>query len=816
MRALSHPVFTVLLLSSALLLSGCKSAEERADQYFENAKSLIAEADMDRAIVELRNALNLNSSHKDARRALAELQMERGDEAAAYRQYLRLAEAYPDDLDSRILLSEIAFSAANWDELERHGARAEELAPDNPRVEVITLVRSYRAAIDSSDAPTRRDLAKQADEMLKDRPENVLLHNVLMDNALREQDFTRALAEIDWLIAYEPLNSRNYQERLRVLATINDMDGVEAQLREMIKIFPDDPAHKATLIRFYVSRNDLDAAEGVLRDLVAASPVDDPSPTVQLIQFLAAYRGPEAVRTEVRRAIAEHPDPVPFQVIEASFEFALGNRSEAISTLEGVLPTAEPSDQTRSMKITLAKMLLATGNEVGARTQVEEVLEQDPRQPSALKMKAVWQIEADDTDSAIGGLRTALDQNTRDPEAMTLIANAYTRAGQPELAKDFLAQAVVVSGNAPAETLRYARLLIQEERYLPAEDILLAALRIDSGNIEILTMLGELYVMMEDFGRVRGVIGALQRNGGSAGAQAASGIEALRLRQQEGADAAISFLEELASQEEATLAQKIALVQAKLGVNDTVGGLELARKLVEENPDNEAVSMTLALAEIANDDLGPAEGIYRELLSTDPLRPNLWIELSRLQLKKGDPAAARAVVEEGLGHVPDNPDLLWAKASFVEQDGNNDAAIEIYQALYDQNSNSSVVANNLASLLSTYRSDEESLNRAWIIARRLRSADAPAFKDTYGWILHRRNNSAEALPYLEEAASGLPRDALVQYHLGQVLLALGRSEDALDQFRKTVAVAGPTDTRPQIEEARSLVQSLGNPVSVEN
>lgn len=816
MRALNHLISAVLLVSSTLFLSGCDSAEERAEKHFQSAAALISEGDVDRAIVELRNAINLDGGHMEARRTLAELQLKQGNRQGAYRQYLRLAETFPDDLDSRVILAEMAFATGSWEEFDRHGARAEELAPDNPRVKVIDLVRAYRAAIKDDDAATRRNLASKANDMLADQSENVLIRNTLIDNALRDQDFTRALAEIDWMIDFDPTNSRYYQERLRVLATLGDESGVEAQLREMMEVFPNDPAHVETLIRYYLSRKNLDGAETVLRDRSTASAPEDTRPTVDLIRFLAAFRGPEAVRTEIEKALSERSDAVPFRIIEASFEFSLGNRTDAIAMLRDVLAKSEPSHESRDIKITLVKMLLATGNEVGARAYVEEVLAADPTQPDALKIKAAWQIEADDTDAATGGLRTALDQNPQDAEAMTLIANAYARAGQPGLAKDFLAQAVEASGNAPAETLRYARLMIGEEQYLPAEDILLAALRLAPTNTEILVTLGQLYLQMEDFGRVQSVVDSLRRIGEVSAIQAANEIEAERLNRQKGVDSAMSFLEDLADEAEATLATKIALIRAKLNINDKVGALALAQDLKKENPDNEALDVVLALTQVANGNLDLAGAIYRDLLAANPDRPRIWLVLSRLQLTQGNREAAKETVDEGLSLIPENVDLLWAKASYVERDGDIDTAIEIYQKLYEQNSNSVVVANNLASLLSTYRDDAASLDRAWSVARRFRDANAPALKDTYGWILHLRESSAEALPYLEAAAQGLPRDPMVQYHLGQVYITLNRNQEALSQFRKAVEIAGPADTRLQIEEARALVQKLQSASTVEN
>ncbi|WP_343032015.1 tetratricopeptide repeat protein [Roseovarius bejariae] len=816
MRILSQLSPAVLLVISALFLSGCKSAEERAEEHFQSAISLVEEGDVDRAMVELRNVFDLDSGHTDARRTMAELQLERGNRRGAYRQYLFLAEKDPDDLESRINLAEMAFEFGSWDELDRHGARAEELAANDPRVEAIALVREYRAAIRDDDAAARRNLGSQADVLLSEQPKNVLLRNILMDNSIREQDFTRALAEIDWMIADDPTNSRYHKERLRVLAMLGDMSALETQLREMIKLFPDDPAHKATLIRFFLSRDNLDAAEALLRDLSIASASEDPGPTVDLIRFLMEFRDTESVRAEIEKAISERSDPVPFQIIEARFDFSLGNRTEAIAALQDVLAESDPSEQSRDIKITLAKMLLATGNEVGARTHVEEVLAEESTHPEALKMQAAWQIEADDIDAAIGGLRMALDQTPQNAEAMTLMARAYARRGQQELARDFLAQAVEASGNAPEETLRFAQVLIGEESYLPAEDILLAALRLAPSNTDILIALGQLYLRMEDFGRVRGVVDTLRRLGSERAIQAANGIEAERLNQQQGVDEAMSFLESLNNEAEATLATKISLVRARLGTGDRAGALALAEELKQETPDSEALDVVLAAVHVANDNLDTAEALYRDLLAANPARPKLWRELSRLQMRQGDREAAKALIDKGLSHTPEDADLLWAKASFQERDGNIDSAIAIYQTLYEKNSDSVVVANNLASLLATYRDDEDSLERAWTIARRLRDASAPALQDTYGWIVHRRGNSAEALPYLEAAAQGLPSDAIVQYHLGQVYHALDRPQEALVQFRNAVEIAGPTDTRPQIEDARTLVQSLQNSGTTEN
>ena len=166
------------------------------------------------------------------------------------------------------------------------------------------------------------------------------------------------------------------------------------------------------------------------------------------------------------------------------------------------------------------------------------------------------------------------------------------------------------------------------------------------------------------------------------------------------------------------------------------------------------------------------------------------------------------MLDEALTHLPDNPQLLWAKASQYERDGEIDAAIGIYENLYAENSGSVIIANNLASLLSTYKEDAESLERAWVVARRFRDAEIPQMQDTYGWIVHRRGDSEEALPYLEAAAKGLARDPIVQFHLAEIYNALDRHEDALRLYREAVSIAGPADQREQVTRAQEEIQKL--------
>lgn len=805
----------VLSLAVILTLAACDSPEERAEGHYQEGLALIEQGDLARAIVELRNVFRLNDNHLEARYALAGIYRDNGVELRRARaQYLRIVEQNPQELEARVSLAELSFQLGNFEELDRHASAADEIAPDNPRVQAVNIARLYRDAALAEDASERRAQAALAEQLLQDRPDDTMLRNLVVDNHIRDSELGAALGQLDILIEQAPDVIRYWQQRITILAQLEDFDALEEQLQQMVKQF-DTTETKATLIRFYLGRGQNDQAEEFLRSEAEAS--DEIGPQIDLITFLGRLRGEEAARTELEAALSRQPDSLQLQVYKASLDFEAGRREEAIQLLETALESMgtsteeedrETFEMRHNIRMVLARMLLGTNNEVGARAQVEQVLAQDGNNPEALKLQSVWLIEADDTDEAIASLRIALENAPEDAETMTLMARAYERAGSIELAREFMALAVEASGNAPEETVRYAAVLIGDDQFLPAEDILLPALRLAPQNISLLRALGEVYLGTEDDARFQQVIDALKALNSPQADQIAISLEAEQINLQNGPEQAISFLEGIVDGSEADLMAKVTLVRARLATGDTAGALALTQEMLSADPENANLRAMNASVEIASGNLDTGEQIYRDLLQENPNLSTLWLELARVKNLQGQQDAAQNVIDEGITANPENPNLLWAKASALERQGDFEGAIDIYSDLYERNSGSVVVANNLASMLSTYRSDAESLDQAWTIARRLREANVPAFQDTYGWITHRRGDSAEALPYMEAAAEGLPSDPIVQFHLAEVYSALERSEDALRQYRISIEVAGPLDERPQIDRARERISEI--------
>lgn len=789
-------LFAALCFSLGFL-AACDNAEERAEEHYHRGLALLEEGDVDRALVEFRNVFKLNGKHREARLIYAQTVEGRGNQQEAFGQYLRLVEQYPEDFEGRRALSRLALAVGNWDEVERHVEVAKRLQPEDLLVRAVATAVDYRAAVLGQDFTTAHAVAGTAAELVAMDPVLVEARRLVIDNMVRREEWPEALEQTDAALTHAPEDRAMHMLRISLLERLGQEAEIETHLKAMVELFDGDDSMHNLLVQWYVTRQLNDEAEAYLRERIAAEPETDRH-YANLVAFLIRFQGPEAAQAEIAHILAESDaDRALFRSMSASLDFDLGRRDAAIAEMEDILKDAVPSDQTHRIKVALANMLIQTDNPVGARAQVEAILAEDATHVAALKLKAGWLIDDDRTGDAIIELRRALDQSPRDAELMTILARAYERAGNRELMTEMLSLAVEASGAAPAESLRYANLLLGENKLLPAEDVLLAALRAQPGNAELLAVLGNVHIRQEDWPRAEQVINTLQRLDSERAIAIANELKARRLAGQNKQAELGAFLNDLAEQD-GRLQSVAAVVRLRLANGDTQGALDYVNEHRADDPDNPALKFVAATVLAIQGQIETAVMMLEELVQEEPNRDNVWIALYNLHRSRGETEAAVQALERGLDAAPDSRNLNWVQASEMEFSGDIEGAIAIYEELYARDSNSLVIANNLASLISSYRSDQESLERAFTIARRLRGSNVAQFQDTYGWIAHRLGNHDEALGYLESAVEGIPNDALVRRHLAQVYIALNRKPEALEQLQRGLALIEETGRRPEI------------------
>ncbi|PWR04403.1 hypothetical protein DKT77_01625 [Meridianimarinicoccus roseus] len=797
-------------LGAALFLAACESVEEKAEARYQSAVELVDQGEVDRAKVELRSVFKLDGAHLEARMLFASLLEQESNIEDAYGHYVLVAENYPEYFDARLKLAELATGLGAWDEAERHAIVAQQLDPENEDLQPILVAIDYSKASRNADTAAMADAGERALEVIEKHPSNVMAYQIVIDTMLRDSRFDEALDMVDTALEYAPLDRQLNQIKLSLLAQTEDMAGLGAHLRDMVERFPENREVRTALVRWYLANDDADGAEEFVRKLIERSG-DEIPPRLALVQFLNQVRGVDDALAEVDVLIEEGLDDLTFRLLKASLLFDKGERDIAIAQVEELIEGRESNDEVRNVKTTLARMLLATGDKARSREIVSAVLAEDPEDQNALKLQANWLIEEDKVRDAVLALRTALDQQPNDPETITLLARAYERGGNRELMAESLSLAVEASNAAPTESLRYARFLISDEKYLGAEDVLLQSLRLSPTNIDLLRSLSEVYLVMNDLSRAEQVVAALRNLGSDEALTLANSVQAAVYQRSSRTDESIELMQTMINEGQSALVAQTAIIRTRLANGEIDGARNFMNDLLaqtpEESPDRVGVLFLNAALTATEGRFDEARAIYRDILSKDPEIEAVWRALVATAVREGDPDGAMAIVDESLAVLPGSVNLRWIKAGLAEQQGLIEEAITLYEELYEADSNSTIIANNLASMITTYRDDQESLERAFVIARRLRGTDFPAFQDTYGWIAYRLGNYDDALRNLEPAADGLPNDPTVQYHLARLYDALNRNEDALRYYDIAIELWGDSPV-PLVSAARDYREDL--------
>ncbi|MBB5723645.1 putative Zn-dependent protease [Loktanella ponticola] len=798
-------------LCAVLALSACEDAADRADAYYQSGLALLAEGDTDRALIEFRNVFEHDGFHKEAREIYADTLLDLGRTTDAYSQYLRLIEQYPDTPSVRLTLAEIALVRNDWDEVRRHGTAAIALTPDDPRAQAVAAAIAYTTALRADDAGAQADAATRAKTVLDTSPDNLVALRVAIDAAARGPLPDTALPLLDRAIAQDPTSLEFHGAKLRLLSDLKDDTAAIAQLETMFDQFPENAEVRSALVNWHLQQQDYPAAEAILRQM-AGDPATAASEHMTIVQFLRQAQGDQAALDELTAladATADTDVQPLYRATAAVIMFEADPDGPALATMQSITSDLPDSDQSRRIKAMYAQMLISIGDDTAARGVVDAILAEDTTNVAALKMQATWAIEADTPDAAITHLRTALSQSPRDPDIMMLMATAHERTGFPELAGERLALAVEVSNADPEPSLRYARFLMRDDRTQAASNVLQDARRAAPTNLELISVLADLHLKAQDWPQATALLGELRSMGETnpRAAQLATAVQAGILSGQNRTDESLAVLQDQLSDldEDGRAALTIAMAQVRAG--KTTEARSYLASAIAEQPDNMTLRMLAGSVAMMEGDADEAETVFRAVLDEAPDTESAVRLLYSLLHLQGRDAEKTQVLETGLATLPASETLLWIKAGALEQAGDIDGAIAIYDTLYTADSANVVVANNLASLLAAHRDDSASLDRAFRIARRLRGVDVPAFQDTYGWIVYRRGDYAEALDYLRPAATGLPGDPLVQYHLGKTLHAVNKPAEAIETLTRALDIAGDSDLT-QFADARTLLTEL--------
>jgi Tfp pilus assembly protein PilF len=770
------------LVLAALQFSGCSSREQRAENYYQNAKTYIEQKDYAKARVELRNALQLRGDYIDAWRALAEVDEHDRNLQSLIGSLRRVVELDDKDAVARAKLGRLYLAGGALSEAIKVANEAEELQPDNASILALKAATLFRLK-DAGGAVRAANKALQLDAGNPDASVVLAAEQFLRgdsDGALKTLAAVKEGNKDDLAVVLLKIN---------ILDRKGDNAEVESLLKKLVAAHPSETIFRTQLIRFYLARKRPDDAENELRTAVAKNP-DDAGAELQLVEILRTQKGPAAARAELVTRIGAGGKVFPYQIALAQLDYSQGNFDASKKLLEDLISAKLTAEETAAAKVTLAQMYLARQNDTAAETLVREVLTADSRNIEGLRLRAAIRLNRQQFEDAIADLRQALNDQPRSAPLLANLALAYERSGAIDLADKAFLDATRASNFAPMYGLNYVAFLQRRNLPAQAENMLVQLAGRNPNNVDVLTALAKIKLERQDWVGAHQAADAIRSVGDRSGL--AEQIHGAAFGGQNKVGDSLATLKDAYDANPNATQPMAALVTGYMRAKQPEKAQAFLEAALKANPQNGEALVLMGGLQLSKNDIAGAEKYFKSAIQAQPDNAVGYAALSELYVHQRKIDDALKVLQTGLEKQPKSFQLRLSQAGLLEIKRDYDGAISVYEVMLKDQPGSMIIANNLASLLADHRTDKESLERAKALALLLKSSEIPQFKDTLGWVSYQQGDYAAAMPLLEDAVAKMPNYALVRYHLGVTYQAVGESEKAADQFKKARELA-PND-----------------------
>jgi tetratricopeptide (TPR) repeat protein len=777
-----------------LFLTACGTPEQRSQGYYDRGIALIEKKEDAAARVELLNAVKFKGDKIEAWRALAGIDDRTKAYQGLFQDLRRIVELDPQDIDARLRLGKMLLSGGAPDAALRMVEGAGDAADRNAGLHAL------KAAILLKISDTSGGLleARKATEL---DPGDVDAALLLASEKISKGDADAAMQ----ILSAPPIASKGdfrvQQIRAQIFAQKGDLAQAESILHKLIDEKPKDIASRDQLVRIYVAQRRFDDAEKELRTVASTNP-ENPGAELDVVRFLGGVKGPAVAREELVTRIKAGGDVFPYQMALADIDFAQGKFDDSVALLEGLITTPGSPEHTLAAQTKLAEFYFRRANYPASEKLVSDILKKDPRNITGLKVRASIRIEQGQFENAIADLREALNGQPKSSELLLLIAAAYERNGNIELADRQYADATKATPGNPSVTLQYVAFLRRQGRVAQAEEVLTEAASANPRSIDVLSALAQLRLARQNWSGASAVADSIQAVGNDRGF--ADLIRGSVFAGQNKMEQSIAALEAAHASAPESLQPIVSLVTAYIQTGKADKAESLLKNMQEKYPENVQLSLLMGSTQLAKNNVEEAIHSFRKSISQRPTDEAGYVALSNLYIRQKNYDQALKILQDGLREQPDNLNLQLGLAAAAIEMGDHDGAIAKYESILKNKPSVPIAINNLASLLLDYRTDKESLDRAYSLTEDLKNSNVPQFQDTVGWAQYMRSDFKAAVTTLEGAQARSPNVPAIRYHLGMSYIAMGQAEKASDQLKAALQLE--PDGSPLKDKIRSALK----------
>jgi putative PEP-CTERM system TPR-repeat lipoprotein len=747
----------------------------------------IAENRRDEAMSNLDALLSNHPENIPARVMRGEIQQLTGSPDLARADFDQVLEQQPENIRALLGRAQINLTGGNVAQAKADVEKLDTLVPRHPQL------LHLRGAI----ALLERDLDK-ADTLLQQAlsasPESLPTLTLLGAVSFYKGNYEAANRHLSMALKVQPA----LLPAIKLLASVQHKmkrpDAIVKLLEPALERYPNDPQLMAMLGTAYMQMKRFEEGSALMSRAIELKPDLAAYRTQLALGLMAQGKSGEAIE-QLENTIGMEQEFIQADILLVLSHLHKKEYDKALAASRALEERAPENPVSYNLS-GLAYML--SGDEKQARLRFRKALEIDPNFITAETNLARLAVQQGDLALARLHYRNALKKSPRNTTVLMGLADIARRGGDPEEMYALLEQAHNGEPKSPKPGL------ISAQAYL-AEDKPLKALRMTSqlsaafpDNPSVLLVHGKTQLAAGD--AINAVTTLRQLT------EQARNVETLQLLGN--AQQAAGQRDEARRSYQQALKEKpgftpvvISLFTLELDAGRHAEALSHAKAIQRALPDNPLGYELEGTAYAMQGRNEQAIALYEKAYQMQP-SDRLAIPLALQYAHAGNAPRGLELLREWATKKPDNLKTRLSLSGMLLEQGQQEEAIQGYEAVLQADKNNLVALNNLAWIYST-RGDRRAVDlgkRAYDLA-----STHPEIVDTYGWILVQTGDLGKGAEILKQAAELSPEHQEIIYHLGFSLHKQGNRSEAEATLKRAIAI---DDTSALAQTARQLLESM--------
>ena len=681
---------TIPALLLVLLLVACG---EKPEAMLNSAKDYLAKNDAKAAVIQVKNALQVNPDLPEARLLLGKALLDTGDAVGAESE-LRKALVLKAPLDQVVPVLARAMLAQGQSKkvAEEFGKTTVAQGPANA-----DLQTSLAAAFAAEGQVERSNLALAAALTADPTYDPALLMQV-RQQATR-QDVDGAMAGVDAILAKSPKNFEAWKLKGELALYLKKQpDEALASFRKSVDVRPDFIAGHAAALRMLFGQNKLEEVDKQLAGLKAVAP-NHPQTKFFEAQLAFQRKDFKLARSLSQQVLKSTPNNALGLQLAGATELVLNSPLQAEAYLSKALQIAPELAMARRLLVTT---YARTGNTARAIAVMTPALSKEPVDPELLLLAGEVYLQSGDSKKAEEFFAKSIKQDPQNARRRTALAVSQLMGGRVDTAFNELEQIAVSDKGTTADmALISAHLRRQEfDQALKAID---ALEKKQPGKPDAAVLQGRTYLAKKDqvnarksFERAFGIaptffpavasLAALDiaekkpeeakkrfetllakepKNG-----QALMALAELAARSGANKDEVAKLINNAVSANPSEMAPRLMLINFHLNSKDLKQALSTAQDAQTAIPDSPELLDALGRTQQVSGDLNQAIVSYNKLATLQPMSPQPYMRLAELHIAAKDKEAAAQNLRKALEIKPDLKEALRGSI-LLDVDGKN-------------------------------------------------------------------------------------------------------------------------------------------------